>query len=163
NLIVDAMIGRDFLGYDPNPSQQASGTNPAYNRWDPNNQRRTKYIDPAAVSASKNTEPVKDAFGPLGATPPAATDPATPTIDNTYCPVFLDKFEWPILYYRANPSATQRNWILPNNWNNTNNTAANNSVYNGLDNRTFTDHQISAQPGQHHEINKASVALTGAD
>src|SRR5262249_37063857 len=42
NLLVDAMVGRDFLGYDPNPSRGATSTTAKYNRWDPANTRREK-------------------------------------------------------------------------------------------------------------------------
>ena len=165
NLLVDAMVGRDFLGYDPNPTRQASGNTPAYYRWDPANTRREKYIDPAGLDSSRNTKAVEDAFGAFGNSPPAANDQATPAIDNgggtsTYCPVFLDKFGWPILYYRANPSATQRSSIMQDGQIVSNNAAKNGAFYNGFDNRVFTEHASGPNPGQKHEINEASASAT---
>jgi len=158
NLLVDAMVGRDFLGYDPQPTVNG-GQNP-YNRWDPNNPRREKYIDPAGLDSSRNTKAVEDAFGPLGNSPPAANDQATPTIDGVYCPVFLDKFGWPILYFRANPSATQRSPIMQDGQIVANNAAKNGAFYNGFDNRVFTEHAAGPNPGQRHEINEASVSAS---
>ncbi|MCZ6816975.1 MAG: type II secretion system protein [Planctomycetota bacterium] len=136
NLLVDALFGRDLVGFDPKPSSNSA---PPYERWDFNNPRSEPYVDPDKVDFSKQGEPVEDAIGIL---PP---DEATPVLGNTiqiYCRVILDKFERTVLYYRANPNATQRTPILPIEYGGGG--GANNptvpGVYNGRDNNVFTEH-----------------------
>jgi len=173
NLLVDAMVGRDFIGYDPKPSRQATGSAVAYDRWNRNNQRRTKYIDPAGIASSVKAKSANDAFGTFSASPVPDADPYNPTLEGPvsvtdsapqYCPVFLDKFEFPILYYRANPNATQRSPILPiQNLNGTTHSPTDNAVFNGYDNRAFTDHNVGSNPGQRHEISQADELLAGVD
>ena len=173
NLLVDAMVGRDFIGYDPKASRQASGSQPAYDRWNRNNQRRTKYIDPAGIASSVKTKAVEDAFGAVSASPVPDNDPFNPTLEGSvsvvdstpqYCPVFLDKFDFPILYYRANPNNTPRSPILPiAALNGTTHSPTDNAVFNGYDNREFTDHNVGTNPGQRHEINEADDLITNVD
>lgn len=173
NLLVDAMVGRDFIGYDPKPSRQASGSNPAYDRWNRNNQRRTKYIDPAGINSSQKSKSVEDAFGAVSPTPVPDNDPFNPTLEGNvsvldsapqYCPVFLDKFDFPILYYRANPNQSPRSPILPIlALNGTTHTPTDNAVFNGYDNREFTDHSAGSNPGQRHEIHQADQLISAVD
>jgi len=173
NLLVDAMVGRDFLGYDPKPSRQATGSSIAYDRWNRNNQRRTRYIDPAGIASSQKSKAAGDAFGTYSASPVPDNDLFNPTLEGNvsvadsapqYCPVFLDKFEFPILYYRANPNASQRSPMLPIlPRNNATNAATDNAIYNGFDNRVFTDHNIGTNPGQRHEINQAFDLMNAVD
>ncbi len=154
NLLVDAMVGRDFLGYDPKPSDTITN----YNRWDQDNSRREPFIDPSGISSSTENTPIEDAFGVL---PVEATPMLNYAGGQIYSPVFLDKFERPILYYRANPNATQRTNILASSY--TGNLPDAPGVYNGRDNEVFTDHALGTAPGQHHEIHEASIPLPDAD
>jgi prepilin-type N-terminal cleavage/methylation domain-containing protein len=163
NLIVDAMVGRDFNGYDP----KATTTTPQYDRWEGNNARRKPYIDPGGIDSSSVQKPAEDAYGKFS---PPDDNEATPVVDSSYCPIFKDKFGWPVLYYRANPSSSQRSRILPTGWD-TNNVPTNvTAVYNGRDNRVFTEHNDGTTgPGHEHELNDpvnnqgASEPLTGPD
>lgn len=135
NLVVDAVTGRDFLGYDPRPTPNPQ-TNPPYNRWDDANSRRGPYMEAGAVDVSKPGEVLEDAFGPI-----PASSVNDWVMDNKHCPVFKDAFGYPMLYYRANPNATQRSQIVPSGYNN--NGSDNGTVpfvYNGSDNRIFTEH-----------------------
>lgn len=144
NLLVDAMIGRDFLGYDPKPTQRA-GTASEYIRWTENNARRKPYVDPSGIGFASVDDPVEDAYGRI--------DPneATPTIGNVaanhLCPVFLDKFEKPILYYRANPNSNQKSPMFPTD---TNPIPDGNPVYNWRDNIVFTNHE--GPQGERHDL-----------
>lgn len=128
HLLVDAMVGRDFLGYDPKAPTAAAST---YNRWDADNDRRAPYIPTDGVDITSENQPPEDSFG-VHLNP----SPALPTIDGRTCPVFRDKFGWPILYYRADRKANQNTPIVS--------TAAGlnvgDGVYDGYDNFEFTSH-----------------------
>lgn len=128
HLLVDAMVGRDFLGYDPKAPTAAAST---YNRWDAANDRRAPYIPADGVDITSDEQPPEDAFG-VHLNP----SPAIPEIDGRICPVFKDKFGWPILYYRADRKANQNTPIIS--------TAASlnvgDGVYDAYDNFEFTSH-----------------------
>lgn len=156
HLIVDAMVGRDFLGYDPKPNNQQAN----YARWDTGNSRRAPYIDPAGIDTTTSNELAEDAFAIIQ---PARS--ANPILNNgnrdIFSPVFKDKFGWPILYYRANKNATQLTPILGSQY--SGNIPMQPGVYNGRDNDVFTDHPNGAQATlstPHHLINQASLPLT---
>lgn len=169
NLLVDAMVGRDFLGYDPKIGSNSNGI--SYDRWNRDNQRQSKYIDPAGIESSVKTEPVKFGFG-TGPNPVSDTDEFTPTMPAgpfpggtspsapQYCPVFLDKFGFPILYYCSNPNASQRSPMLPKQLpDSTTFLPKDNPVYNGFDNQNFTRFNIGTQVGQKHEIDDADNVM----
>nr|WP_281722565.1 hypothetical protein [Nitrosomonas nitrosa] len=62
NLLVDALVGRDFLGYDPNPS--VAGT--TYIRWNSNNDRRQPFYSSGdGVSTSSANNPPSDFGGTI--------------------------------------------------------------------------------------------------
>ncbi|MBK8268836.1 MAG: prepilin-type N-terminal cleavage/methylation domain-containing protein [Planctomycetes bacterium] len=149
HILVDALVGRDNLGYDPRMGPiGAGGANP-YNRWDPQNDRRAPYIPVDGVSLTKDSEPPEDFLGQY-----ANLNQVQPTIDSLQCQVFKDKFGWPILYYRANPTANQNTPIIQ--------TVAGqpfgDGVYDGADNRYFTSYG-----GSTHKIADANLSLAVAN
>jgi prepilin-type N-terminal cleavage/methylation domain-containing protein len=160
HLLVDALVGRDTLGYDPKAPKTDTE---AYLRWDPNNDRRAPYIPKDGVDLTSEAKPPEDAVGKIpntncGAQPqdgytgvPAPADPAGPTTMKLLTRTFRDKFGWPILYYRANPNAGQNTPIIQ-----TQNVAPyvyhGDGVYDGLDNMEFTSYT-----GTKHKIKDASV------
>lgn len=168
NLLVDALVGRDMLGYDPNPS--VAGT--TYDRWNSNNDRRRQYYSPGdGVSTSSINSPPSD-FG--GTIPNTLGDPQ-PTITGNnpqpgsvplLCRVFVDQFGWPILYYRAKPSANANTPIIsqsdttppPVDLN-----LVGNGVYDGLDNEVFTSYDQLSPYTQRHRIADATFPLVTAD
>lgn len=131
HLLVDALVGRDFLGYDA--KAPGAGAPASYDRWAPTNDRDKPYIPTDGVSVTSVNEPPEDAGG---VNPDLAR--AQPTIDNVVCRVFRDKFGWPILYYRASPTANQNTPIIQT----TTPPSANygNGVYDGKDNEVFTSY-----------------------
>jgi prepilin-type N-terminal cleavage/methylation domain-containing protein len=147
HLIVDALVGRDFLGYDPKRTD--STANPPYNRWASANDRRQPYIPVDGVDVTSADKRPEDGFGkvPGGLSGGSNTfgDPQ-PTVDGLICRVFRDKFGWPILYYRANPSANQNTPIIQTG---TNTSAANfgDGVFDGNDNAVFTSYDTTNCPG----------------
>ncbi len=144
HLMMDALVGRDFLGYDPRGKRSASDS---YNRWDSTNDRRQPYIPVDGIDVTSPEKPPEDAWGPY-----ANQTEVQPQIDNVYCRVFRDKFGWPILYYRASPTANANTPIITtNDWNNQN---IGNGVYDGLDNEFFTSYNNSQ-----HKIADADQAL----
>lgn len=147
NLLVDAMVGRDFLGYDPRV-QQVGATNSNYDRWAPNNDRRQPYIPVDGVDVTTEAEPPRDQLGAYD------IDATMQQIDGIRVPVFRDKFGWPILYYRANPTVTQNSPIIQTVTGTTNG----NWVYDGQDNEQFTSY---ADPNN-HRIKDANQALPTA-
>lgn len=154
NLLLDAMVGRDFLGYDPRAPQvgPGGGGGTAYDRWDPDNDRRQPYISPDGVGVTSANQPPEDAAGQLGTE-------TQPTIDNLLSRVFVDKFGWPFLYYRASTTATQNTPIISTL---TNPFAPNygDGVYDGLDNQFFTSYTTPiASP---HKIDEADMPMDPA-
>lgn len=149
NLLVDAMVGRDFLGYDPRV-QQVGATGAVYDRWAPGNDRRQPYIPVDGVDVTTVTEPPRDQEGPLN------LDDTMPEIDGIRVPVFRDKFGWPILYYRATTTVTQNTPIIQ-----TVNNPVGDGVYDGLDNSNFTSY--TAPILSPHRIADANVALPVAN
>jgi len=135
HLMLDALVGRDFLGYDPRGKRSQNDT---YNRWDSGNDRRQPYIPVDGIDVTSPEKPPEDAWGPY-----ANQNQVQPQIDNLYCRVFRDKFGWPILYYRASPTANANTPIITTSgWGNPN---IGNGVYDGLDNEFFT----SYDPNKH--------------
>lgn len=155
NLLVDALFGRDLLGFDPKP--RAAGAQP-YFRWNVANARSAPYVEPDQVDFSKDGEPVKDGFGPL------LLDEATPKISlsgglgSMYCPIIIDKWEMPVLYYRADPNATKRTQIVAGGYIGVNNPSPA-GVYNGRDNEAFTSHS-GVSGSDIHGIHEADMAIT---
>lgn len=163
NFIVDAMVGRDLIGYDP---KQRSAT-PVYNRWSPNpgtnppvpNARTGPYMPVDKITTSNDVDKKpKDTFGEL------PIDLSMPRIDGIRVPVFLDKFEFPILYYRASPTGTPNTRITqveafaaPPAAQTTRGTG----VYDGRDNGLFTLHNGGATLA--HDISQATVPLPAND
>jgi prepilin-type N-terminal cleavage/methylation domain-containing protein len=135
NILVDAMVGRDFLGYDPRSAPTGAGFPNPYNRWDPGNDRRQPYIPVDGIDVTSPNDPPEDQAGVL----PPQTQRQIPSGNGLYCRVFRDKFGWPILYYRASPTANQNTPIIQ-----TGNEPANQlfgeGVYDGLDNEPFTSY-----------------------
>lgn len=165
HLIVDAMIGRDSLGYDPKPG---SGPGTAVDsRWSNSpgtpptsypRARRNPYIKPEGISVATAAKPPQDAFGPY--------DPSG-TIPNAYLPqpdsndanatVFIDKFGFPILYYRARPNSTQRTEIIQTNNGTSVDANVGDGVYDGRDNFLFT-----SPVGRQHRIADATATINYA-
>lgn len=140
HLIVDAMVGRDFLGYDP----RASGTLP---RWANGRDRRQPYIPVDGVDVSSLEKPPEDAFGVI-----PKLDTAKADTSDLLLRVFQDKFGFPILYYRSSPIATQNTPII--------NTSAvgpmspiGDGVYDGRDNELLTSY------GGAHRIADANQSM----
>ncbi len=134
NLLVDALVGRDFLGYDP--KAPISDTDP-YDRWASQNNRRAPYIATDGVDVTSENDPPEDGFGEVPDDvigDPQPTDP-----DDLLVRVFRDKFGWPILYYRASPIANQNTPIIQSDANPPGNLYGN-GVYDGVDNEVFTSH-----------------------
>ena len=144
HLLKDALVGRDFLGYDPRKTNAA-----IYNRWDPINDRREPYVKVDGVSVTSRNEPPEDGFGII------PDDTITiPTIDSLDVNVFRDKFGFPILYYRASPIANQ-NTPITQTTNTAPNTFFGDGVYDGIDNEFFTSYTASR-----HRIMDAKMLLT---
>lgn len=142
HILVDVLVGRDNLGYDPRaPLVGAGSSTDPYNRWAPTNDRRAPYIPVDGVSLTTGTEPPQDYGGQY-----TNLNQVQPTIDGLKCQVFRDKFGWPILYYRANPTANQNTPIVQT----TGGAAYGDGVYDGMDNRYFTSYT-----GSQHRINDA--------
>lgn len=162
HLIVDAMVGRDFLGYDPRP-----GTGPGAgvdSRWSTSpgappatfpRSRRNAYVPPEGISFSTQEKPPQDGFGTIANGDLTFTMPEIDASD-VRCPVFVDKFGFPILYYRANPRSTQSMPIIQT-------TAAplaniGDGVYDGRDNAVFTSDTAGTRPANFdHRIADANT------
>jgi prepilin-type N-terminal cleavage/methylation domain-containing protein len=160
HLIVDALVGRDFLGYDPKaPGAGAPST--TYDRWDPQNDRRQPYIPTDGVDVTSQNEPPEDGFGIV---PTTLGDPQ-PTITGSgnaplLCRVFRDKFGWPILYYRANPTANQNTPIIQTGTNASANLFGD-GFYDGVDNEVFTSNTCATPPSNvDHRICDANMPMT---
>jgi prepilin-type N-terminal cleavage/methylation domain-containing protein len=160
HLLVDALVGRDFLGYDPK-APAVGQTN--YDRWNPNNDREDPYIPVDGVDVTSPDKPPEDAFGRIVATNVngVAFDPQPASVEgpNTLagsrpltCKVFRDKFGWPILYYRSSPTQSQNTPIIQTNTG----LAYGDGIYDGMDNGGFTSY---TQAAPCHRIADASQNL----
>jgi prepilin-type N-terminal cleavage/methylation domain-containing protein len=154
HLVMDALVGRDLLGYDPKapPFGPGGSFGDVYDRWDSANDRRLPYLPADGVDVTSNGKPPDDAFG------------GNPTILEVHpritgsgqqellCRVFRDKFGWPILYYRASPTANQNTPIVQ-----TVTIDYSDGVYDGFDNEHFTSYDYGNTPT--HKIVDAIDAL----
>lgn len=159
HLIVDAMIGRDSLGYDPKIGTGAGAS--IASRWYGGQDgsgntrlRRDPYVKPEGISLASVEKPPEDAFGPV----PGGTDVVLPRPDNSDArtTVFIDKFGFALLYYRANPRATQSMPLMQTS------TAADanvsNGVYDGRDNEMFTSQGSAPNIHRIKDANDAGIA-----
>ncbi|QDV90580.1 Type II secretion system protein G precursor [Phycisphaerae bacterium RAS2] len=167
HLLADVLVGRDMLGYDPMPS--AAGT--TYDRWNPSNDRQ-KYYSPAdGVSMSSLAEPPSDGGGEVPNTlgnpqPLIAGNNPQPGSVPLLARVFVDRFGWPILYYRANPTSNADSPIIsqtdavpaP-----TDLALAGNGFYDGMDNQVFTSYDQASPYNRRHRIADANLPITTAD
>lgn len=144
HLLVDAMVGRDSLGYDPRAAPP-TGDPDDYDRWDPNNDRRNPYIPVDGIDVTTAIDPARDQLGVI----PGNTFPQ-PNGTEHGIPVFRCKFGFPILYYRASPVATQQTPIIQT----VTNARVGDGVYDGLDNSMFTSYN-----GSPHRIADADGSL----
>jgi prepilin-type N-terminal cleavage/methylation domain-containing protein len=155
HLLLDALAGRDFLGYDSKapPFGPGGASVTPYDRWAATNDRRQPYIPVDGVDVTSHEKPPEDAFGGNpDFTEVQPEDVHGPTGPNLICRVFRDKFGWPILYYRASPKATQNSPIIQTQLN----MKASDGVYDGLDNQFFTSFdKVNAQ----HKIMDADDRL----
>lgn len=150
HLLVDALVGRDFLGYDP--KAPGAGAPTTYNRWAPDNDRRKPYIPADGVDVTSFNQKPEDGFGTVP-DPSIGGNSPQPTIDNLLCRVFRDKFGWPILYYRANPTANQNTPIISASDATPMPTAFyGNGVYDGVDNEVFTNYDTASPANAAHRI-----------
>ena len=152
-LLKDALVGRDSLGYDP----KKTNTNIMYDRWDPTNDRRSPYIEPSGVSVTSRNEPPEDGFGiiPPAGIPVSETGSGSVPLDTN---AFRDKFGWPILYYRASPTANQNTPIMQTGLNTPNDQFFGDGVYDGADNQGYTSYT-----GSRHRIVDANVPIASPD
>lgn len=165
HLLLDALVGRDFLGYDPKaPPFGPGGATAVYDRWKATNDRRQPFIPVDGVDVTSAEKPPEDAFGgnpTIAEVQPEVTGSGT---ESLLCRVFRDKFGWPILYYRASPKATQNTPIVTMaDWTND---FAGNGVYDGRDNELFTSYNgTDPALANTHKICDASekLALPGTD
>ncbi|RIK68100.1 MAG: hypothetical protein DCC65_04545 [Planctomycetota bacterium] len=144
HLIVDALVGRDFLGYDP--KAPGAGAPLTYDRWASNNDRRKPYIPADGVDVTSVNEAPEDGFGriptTLGNPQPQITGAGA---EQLLCRVFRDKFGWPILYYRASSTATQNTEMMqtseppPAQF-------YSDGIYDGKDNEVFTSYDTTNCP-----------------
>lgn len=141
HLLVDAMVGRDFLGYDSRP------TTTNYDRWAPGNDRRQPYIPVDGIDVTSDLNPARDIDGVIPTE--AITFPTLPGSQRGV-PVFRDKFGWPLLYYRASPTSTQNTPIIQ-----TQNLQIGDGVYDGLDNFMFTSYNATSP----HAIRDANIGV----
>ncbi|HKQ48511.1 MAG TPA: type II secretion system protein [Phycisphaerae bacterium] len=159
HLLVDALVGRDFLGYDPKPTNGV-----VYDRWKNTNDRRQPYIPVDGVDVTSDQKPPEDGFGTLqSATVNGVTFEPQPLItgsgsEQLLCRVFRDKFGFPILYYRASLTKNQNTPIITAG-NGTPPPGANygNGVYDGMDNAGFTSYDATPPPASAHRINDAHL------
>ncbi len=167
HLIVDAMVGRDFLGYDPKPGTTLG--NSINSRWFPNpdptdgvrRPRRNAYIRPEGISTATLNKPPEDGFGVV---PTTALGVPLPTADNVLCPVFIDKFGFPLVYFRANPKATQATPYMQNCGSSPDLDAnISGGVYDGRDNAVFTSSRTAVDARHYiYDANQPSPPLTPA-
>jgi prepilin-type N-terminal cleavage/methylation domain-containing protein len=151
HLLVDAMVGRDFLGYDPLPG---AGTGSGVDsRWSTatagdgtTRARRNPYIRPEGISTSSISKLPEDAFGFIHqASTLAEVMPEPDSADAVQVPVFIDKFGFPFLYYRASPRSGPNTPIIQSTGIVVNDIG--DGIYNGWDNEVFTSRR--AAPNNH--------------
>jgi type II secretory pathway pseudopilin PulG len=163
HLLLDAMVGRDFLGYDGKAPPWGPGGTVAtqYDRWDPANARSLPYVPTDGVDVTSTAQPPTDGFG--GNPNIQRVQPEVQGAGQALlvCRVFRDKFGWPILYYRASPIATPNTPIIqaPNGAGY--DADASNGVYDGLDNEFFTSYGYSAGSGNVNNTHKIADAVDG--
>lgn len=162
NLIVDAMVGRDFLGYDPKPGTGAGAT--VQSRWYAGavaagqfpRARRNPYIRTEGISTANDARPTEDGYGTL---PPGALAQTLPQPDaqDPKSTHFVDKFKFPVLYYRANTRATQVSPIIQSPTGTAIDNRVGDGVYDGRDNQYYTSPTGRVAPYV-HRIADANVA-----
>jgi len=156
NLIVDAMVGRDLQGHDPKVGT-GNGNTPA-SRWyvgaANSRPRRQPYVEadriPVSTTYITPEKPMKDGYMSYD------LDKVMPQIDGIRVPTFLDKFEYPILYYRANPARTSTMKIVQSSTVGANQRG--DGIYDGRDNEAFTSYPMSQQL-----LADANVGLSGSE
>ncbi len=155
HLVLDALVGRDLLGYDPKapPFGPGGAGTPVYDRWDSANDRRLPYLPADGVDVTSNGKPPTDAFD--GNTDTLEVHPRITGSgqEELLCRVFRDKFGWPILYYRASPTANQNTPIVQT----VTTGYYGDGVYDGFDNEHFTSYETGGNPT--HKIVDATLAL----
>jgi prepilin-type N-terminal cleavage/methylation domain-containing protein len=155
HLLVDALVGRDMLGYDPKAKMSAADT---YDRWAATNGRRAPYIPKDGVDLSSTAKPPEDGFG---AVPDNGCNPLPIDPDNRLVRVFVDKFGWPILYYRASPITNQNTPIIQTDATGSGSyTYQGDGVYDGQDNEVFTSYTDASNK---HKIKQANIKLPVGD
>ena len=149
HLLLDALVGRDFLGYDAKaPPWGPGGTSPtAYDRWAATNDRRQPYIPVDGIDVTSADKPPEDAFGGNPTLIQIQPEIGGPTGPLLLCRVFRDKFGWPLLYYRASPTANQNTPIITTDA--PPSTYYGDGVYDGKDNAYFTSYTAGTPPGPH--------------
>jgi len=143
HLLVDYLVGRDFLGYDPRPSLNGAAGGYDYDRWAAGNSRQLPYISKDGIDVTnKEDDPPQDGFGIVPSTlgdPQPRIQGNGQSATERVCGVFRDKFGWPVLYYRASPTANVNTPIMQ-----TTEAAPyvyqGNGVYDGHDNEVFTSY-----------------------
>jgi prepilin-type N-terminal cleavage/methylation domain-containing protein len=162
NLLLDALVGRDFLGYDAKapPFNTGGQGNPPYDRWAPKNDRRQPYIPVDGIDVTSADRPPEDGLGDSVIMDPLKTQPTIqgPTGDPMLCRVFRDKFGWPILYYRASPSANQNTAIVTTTTNT--HPTYGDGVYDGKDNELFTSYNGTNPNSTTNKVHKICDAPT---
>lgn len=159
NLLVDAMVGRDALGYDPKPQSAATS------RWDPPPARARLGtfvpVDKITLSDTKDKKP-RDAWGEYANVNGIGEAMPQPDTNDRPAPVFLDKYGYPILYYRAYPVATTTTKIIQTTglgWQ-----ARGDGVFDGRDNQVFTDGSPGATAaGKQHQIADAKAGIASGN
>ncbi|MFO0972116.1 MAG: type II secretion system protein [Phycisphaerae bacterium] len=160
HLIVDAMVGRDFLGYDNKPGTGAGAT--VASRWYAGavaagsfpRPRRNPYIRTEGIQTANDAKPPEDGYGTL-----PNLNEVLPQPDNAdpKATCFVDKFKFPILYYRSNPRATNSSPILQSPVGTPIDARVGDGFYDGRDNKYFVN--PAGRPAQYqHRINDADVA-----
>ena len=161
NLIVDCLIGRDGLGFDPKAGTGPGNT--SLSRYSqsqtppPPRSRKPTYLasDSVQLSDLQDHKP-RDKFGEYQGSKVMPVADANDTPQGV--PIFLDDFGQPILYYRANPVARPQTPIMQLS-NEVNSTQKGSGVYDGRDNGTFTDH-TGPGPNDKHKIDQATTGIT---
>lgn len=160
HLLVDYLVGRDLQGYDPRPTLTGAPAGYTYDRWLPDNGRQQPYLAKDGIDVTRNEDvPPEDGFGVVPSTlgdPQPRIQGSGAAGNELVCGVFRDKFGWPILYYRASPTANVNTPIMQ-----TQDAAPyvyhGDGVYDGHDNEVFTSYGL-ADP--RHRIYDANVNFT---
>lgn len=168
NMIVDAMVGRDANGHDPKIGSGPGGT--ILSRWfagtdaatGKTRTRNAPYISTDKIRLSDDTDNrPRDKWAEFNLDDAM---PITDTSDNLRAKVFLDKFGYPILYYRSNPNASLQNPIRQSTNVNAQWTLRTDGFYDGRDNRIFTDGtQGTSTANTRHFIYEAATGVAAAE